>query len=158
MDQESTSGPSDLPSRAPTGLVTWSRANAPLPHSFRDLMEECPRNWEVRRISQLMPSRQERHWRFLRTLRTCFDRIPAELNMDVLFYRFPSERAYCQRLSQLKPYIGRGESSNCLSTFFVFQPRGCVSNGETPSHSIHESVTLFPSPGTLQIPPVPKLH
>jgi hypothetical protein len=89
-------------------MVTWSRANAPLPHSFRDLMEECPRNWEVRRISQMTPSRQERHWRFLRTSRTCFDRIPEELNMDVLFYRFPSERAYCQRLGQLKPYIGRG--------------------------------------------------
>jgi hypothetical protein len=27
--------------------------------------------------------------------------------MDVLFYRFPSEHGYCQRLNQLKPYVKR---------------------------------------------------
>jgi hypothetical protein len=107
MERTPTPGHSDTPSQGPSCLVTRSRAIVQLPHSFSDLVDECPRNWEVRRIAQLTPARQDRHWKFLRASRSVFDRIPAALNMDVLFYRFPSERGYCQRLSQLKPYINR---------------------------------------------------
>jgi hypothetical protein len=78
-----------------------------LPHNIFDILEECPQNWEARRIAQLPPARQDRHWKFVRASRSVFDRIPAALDMDVLFYRFPSERGYCQRLSQLKPHTGR---------------------------------------------------
>jgi hypothetical protein len=79
----------------------------PLPQKFRDLANEFPNTWEVRRIAQLTPSRQYQHCKFLRASRSMFDRIPAALNMDVLLYRFPSERGYCQRLNQLKPYVKR---------------------------------------------------
>ena len=41
-------------------------AMTPLPQKFRDLAEEFPSTLEVRRIAQLTPSRQDRHWRFVR--------------------------------------------------------------------------------------------
>jgi hypothetical protein len=66
----------------------------PLPQKFRDIAKEFPNTWEVRRIAQLTPSRQDRHWRFVRASRSIFDRIPAAMDMDFLFYRFPSERGY----------------------------------------------------------------
>jgi hypothetical protein len=96
-----------------------------LPYNFADLLEECPRNWEVQRITQLAPARQYRHWKFVRASRSVFYRIPSALDMDVLFYRFPSERNYCQRLSQLKPRTGRYGQVElsvdllCLSTPWV---------------------------------------
>jgi hypothetical protein len=96
-----------------------------LPYNFADLLEECPRNWEVRRIAQLAPARQDRHWKFVRASRSVFDRIPEAMDMDVLFYRFPSERGYCQRLSRLKPRTGRYGQVElsvdllCLSTPWV---------------------------------------
>jgi hypothetical protein len=96
-----------------------------LTYNFSDLLEECPRNWKVRRIAQLTPARQDRHWKFVRASRSVFDRIPAALDMDVLFYRFPSERGYYQRLSQLKSRTrryGQVELSVdllCLSTPWV---------------------------------------
>jgi hypothetical protein len=79
----------------------------PLPQMFPDLAKEFPNTWEVRRIAELNPFRQDRHWRFVRASRSIFDRIPAAMDMDVLFYRFPSERGYSQRLIQLKPYVKR---------------------------------------------------
>ena len=97
----------------------------PLPQKFRDLAEEFPSTLEVRRIAQLTPSRQDRHWRFVRASRSIFDRIPVALDMDVLFYRFPSERGYCQRLSQLRPHPGKNGKVElsvdllCLSTPWV---------------------------------------
>ena len=100
-------------------------AMTPLPQKFRDLAEEFPSTLEVRRIAQLTPSRQDRHWRFVRASRSIFDRIPAAMEMDVLFYRFPSERGYCQRLSQLRPHPGRNGKVElsvdllCLSTPWV---------------------------------------
>ena len=60
-------------------------------HNFRDLAAEFPHNLEVRRILQLKPPRQDRHWKFIRASRSVFDRIPAAMYMDALFYRFPSE-------------------------------------------------------------------
>jgi hypothetical protein len=125
MDRTPTPGQSDPRSKVPMGVVTRSRADTQLPHMFRDLVEECPRNWEVRRIAQLTPARQDRQWRFIRASRSVFDRIPASLDMDVLFYRFPSERSYCQRLSQLKPHQGKRGKVDlsveliCLSTPWV---------------------------------------
>jgi hypothetical protein len=77
-----------------------------LPQNFSDLLEEYPRNWEGRRIAQLTPARQDRHWKFVRASRSVFDRITAAMDMDVLLYRFPFERGYCQRLSKLKPRTG----------------------------------------------------
>ena len=96
-----------------------------LPQNFRDLAAEFPHNLEVRRILQLTPPRQDRHWKFIRASRSVFDRIPAAMDMDALFYRFPSERSYCQRLSQLKPHGGRNGKVAlsvdliCLSTPWV---------------------------------------
>jgi hypothetical protein len=96
-----------------------------LTYNFVDLLEECPRNWEVRRIAQLAPARQDRHWKFVRASRSVFDRIRSALDTDVLFFRFPSERGYCQRLSQLKPRTGRYGQVElsvdllCLSTPWV---------------------------------------
>ena len=62
-----------------------------LPQNFRDLAAEFPHNLEVRRILQLTSPRQERHWKFIRASRSVFDRIPAAMDMDALFYRFPSK-------------------------------------------------------------------
>jgi hypothetical protein len=90
----------------PTGYFLCT-GNMQLPYNFSDLSEEFLRNWEVRGISQLTPVRRDRHWKFVRASRSDFDRIPAALDMDVIFYRFPSEHGYCQRLSQLKPRTGR---------------------------------------------------
>ncbi len=93
--------------------------------NFRDLAVEFPHNLEVRRILQLTPPLQDRHWKFIRASRSVFDRIPAAMDMDALFYRFPSERSYCQRLSQLKPHGGRNGKVAlsvdliCLSTPWV---------------------------------------
>jgi hypothetical protein len=107
MNLSPTSGQSGTLSRCPAGVVTRSRGIMQLPHNFSYLLEECSRNWEVRRIVQLTPARQDRHWKFVRASRYVLDRIPAALDMDVLLYRFPSECGYCQRLSQLKPHTGR---------------------------------------------------
>jgi hypothetical protein len=78
MDRTPTPGQSDLRSKVPMGVVTRSRADTQLPHVFRDLIEECPRNWEVRHIEQLTPARQDRQWRFIRASRPVFDRIYRE--------------------------------------------------------------------------------
>jgi hypothetical protein len=60
MERTPTPGHSDTPSQGPSGLVMRSRAIVQLPHRFSDLVDECPRNWEVRRIAQLTPARQDR--------------------------------------------------------------------------------------------------
>jgi hypothetical protein len=115
MDRTPTPGQSDPRSKVPMGVVTRSRADTPLPNVFRDLVEECPRKWEVRRIAQLTPARQDRQWRFIRASRSVFDRIPASPDMDVLFYRFPSERGYFRRLSQLRYHQRKRSKLACPS-------------------------------------------
>jgi hypothetical protein len=125
MDRTTTSGQSETPLRVTSAMVTSSRVTMQLHQNFSDLVSEGPQNLEVRRIAQLTPVRQELHWKHIRASRSVFDRIPASLDMDVLFYRFPSERGYCQRLSQLKPYVGRDGKVAlsvdliCLSTPWV---------------------------------------
>jgi hypothetical protein len=100
MDRTPTPGQIYPGSIVPMGVVTRSRADTQLPQVFRDLVEEFPRNWEVRRIAQLTTARQDRQWRFIRASRSAFERIPASLDMDVLFYRFPSERGCRQGKSR----------------------------------------------------------
>jgi hypothetical protein len=76
-----------------------SRARTYLPQNFQELADEYPQCFEVRRIWELSPERQERQWRLMRASRSTIDMIPRALGMDVIFYRFPSEREYCQRHS-----------------------------------------------------------
>jgi hypothetical protein len=67
-----------------------SRARKNLPQNFLELAAEYPQCFEVRRIWELSPERQERQWRLMRASRSTLDIIPRALGMDVIFYRFPS--------------------------------------------------------------------
>jgi hypothetical protein len=128
----------------------------PLPQKFRDLAKEFPNSWEVRRIAQLTPSCQDRHWRFVRASRSIFDLIPAAIYMDVLFYRFPSERGYCQRLSQLKPYVKRTETVD-LTVDLICLPTPWVSGQwkDTLPLDLRQRI-IFHARVTYQIQGVPK--
>jgi hypothetical protein len=91
-------------SQTPSGSVCHGRGTAPSAiHGFTILRDTLPQHLEIRRLSRLAEHQLERQWQRLRASHFARDRIPIGLDMDCLHYRFPSERAYCQRLSTLKP-------------------------------------------------------
>jgi hypothetical protein len=79
---------------------------------------------EIRRLDRLADHKLERQWQGLRSSHYASDKIPIGLDMDCLHYRLPSERAYCQRLSTLKPppegYVHMSTELLCLPTPWVF--------------------------------------
>jgi hypothetical protein len=78
-----------------------------LPQNFSDLVSECPQNLEIRRIAQLTPVRQDIYWKHIRASLSVFDRFFRHFGHRCSLLSLPSERGYCQRLSQLKPYVCR---------------------------------------------------
>jgi hypothetical protein len=93
------------------------------PHSFDVLRETLPEHLERRRLDRFAECKLERQWQRLRRSHFSSDRIPIGLDMNCLYYRFPSERVYCQRLSTLKPppngYVNFSTDLLCLPTPWV---------------------------------------
>jgi hypothetical protein len=109
----------------PNGSATPARyITRSAPHGFDVLRETLPEHLEIRRLDRLAECKLERQWQRLRSSHYASDRISIVLDMDCLYYRFPSERAYCQRLSTLKSppngYVNLSTDLLCLPTPWVF--------------------------------------
>jgi hypothetical protein len=92
-------------------------------HGFTVLRDTLPQHLEIWRLSRLAKHQLERQWQRLRTSHFARDRIPNGLDMEFLHYGFPWERAYCQRLSTLKPppngYVNLSTELLCIPTPWV---------------------------------------
>jgi hypothetical protein len=96
--------------------------SAALSHDLEVIRKAFPNISDVRRLMRIKPIHRERHWRQLRQAHINNGVIPKELGLDALFYRFASERSYCQRLSNLVPPSGPVALSTdllCLSPPWV---------------------------------------
>jgi hypothetical protein len=114
--------------QTPSGHVSHVLDTAPSAfYGFTILRETLPQHLEIRRLRRLAEHQLERQWQRLRASHFARDRITIWLDMDCLHYRFPSERAYCQLLSTLKP-SSKGMST-CPPSYYVFLPHGCQANG-----------------------------
>jgi hypothetical protein len=77
--------------------------SAALSHDLEVVQKSFHNISDVRRLMRIKPIPLERHWRQLRQAHVNNGTIPKVLGLDALFYRFASERSYCQRLSNLVP-------------------------------------------------------
>jgi hypothetical protein len=96
--------------------------SAVLSHDLEVIRKAFANISDVRRLMRIKPIHRERHWRQLRQAHINNGVIPKELGLDALFYRFASERSYCQRLSNLVPPSGPVALSTdllCLSPPWV---------------------------------------
>jgi hypothetical protein len=109
-----------IPNRSSTPVRYITRS---VPHGFDVLRETPPDHLKIRRLDRLAEYKLERQWQRIRSSHYASDRIPIGLDMDCLYYRFPSERSYCQRLSILKPppngYVTLSTELLCLPTPWV---------------------------------------
>jgi hypothetical protein len=116
--------PNGLATQIPNGSATPSRyITQSVPHGFDVLRETLPEHLEIRRLDCLAEYKLERQWQRLWSSHYASDRIPIGLDMDCLYYRFPSERSYCQRLSIHRPppkwYFNLYTELLCLPTPWV---------------------------------------
>jgi hypothetical protein len=109
-----------IPNRSATPARFITRS---APHGFDVLRETLPDHLEIRRLDRLAEYKLERQWQRLRALHFARDIIPIGLDMDCLHYFFPSERAFFQRFSTLKPppngYVNLSTELLCLHTPWV---------------------------------------
>jgi hypothetical protein len=108
----------------PNGSVPPARyITLSAPYDFDVLREALPDHLEIRRLDRLAECKLDRQWQRLRSSHYASDRIPIGLDKDCRHSRFPSERAYCQRLSILKPppegYVRLSTELLCLPTPWV---------------------------------------
>jgi hypothetical protein len=116
--------PNDSATKIPNGSATPAQyITRSVPHGFDVLRETLTEHLEIRRLDRLAEYKLERQWQRLRASHFARDRIPTALDTDCLHYRFPSERAYCQRLSILRPppngYFNLSTELLCLPTPWV---------------------------------------
>jgi hypothetical protein len=77
--------------------------SAALSHDLEVVQKSFHNISDVRRLMRIKPIPRERHWGQLRQAHVNNGTIPKVMGLDALFYRFASERSYCQRLSNLVP-------------------------------------------------------